>query len=84
MAHVILVHGKPLDPRKAAGAFLPLDLFYVCPNCSSRQVLAKEAKRLDNLGGHQAQAWIPRMQDRWCQDCGHRWEAVLAPEMLAK
>jgi hypothetical protein len=84
VAHVILIHGKPLDPQKAANAFLPLDLFYVCPECGSRHVLAKEPRRIDNLGGHQAPVWIPRMQDRWCQDCGHRWSAVLAPEMLAK
>lgn len=84
MAHLILIHGKPLDPQKAAGAFLPLDLFRVCPECNSRNVLAKDAKRLENLGGSQAPVWIPRMQDRWCQDCNHRWSAVLAPEIIAR
>jgi hypothetical protein len=84
----ILVHGKPLDPQKAAGAFLPLDLFYVCPACGSRQVLAKPARTIDDLskevGVGQHKVWIPRQQDRWCLDCNHRWTAVLAPEIIAR
>ncbi len=83
MGHLILVHGKPLDPRRAARQFLPLDLFYVCPEGNSRQALAQPPRTIDDLGG-QYQVWIPRKQDRWCQDCGHRWTAILAPEILAR
>jgi DNA-directed RNA polymerase subunit RPC12/RpoP len=83
VAHLILVNGKPLDPQKAAGAFLPLDLFYVCPDCGSKHVLAKDAKTIEDLGG-QHKLWIPRQQDRWCQECGHRWTATLAPEIIAR
>lgn len=83
MGHLILINGKPLDPQKAAGAFLPLDMFYVCPDCGSKHVLAKEARAIDDLGG-QHKLWIPRLQDRWCQECGHKWTATLAPEILAR
>ncbi len=84
----IFVHGKPLDPQKAAQEFLPLDIFYICPECGSRAVLARPARTIDDLshavGVGQYQCWIPRQQDRWCQDCGSRWTAILAPEILAR
>jgi hypothetical protein len=79
----IKVHGKPLDPKDGAKSFLPLDLFYVCPACGSSNVLAQPARTIEDLGG-QLSHWIPRKQDRWCQDCSHRWVAVLAPEILAR
>ena len=79
----IFVHGQPLDPQTAAREFLPLDLFYVCPACGSRQVKAKPPRTIDDLGG-QYKVWIPRKQDRWCLDCDHRWTAILAPEVIAR
>lgn len=88
MALQIYVHGKPLDPLKAAKEFLPLDLFYVCPNCGSRHVQARPPQTIDDLsreaGVGQHKCWIPRQQDRWCLDCDHRWTAILAPEILAR
>ena len=88
MAIQILIHGKPLDPRTAAKEFLPLDLFYSCPQCGSAHVLAKPPRTIDDLskevGVGQYKEWIPRQQDRWCLDCQHRWTAVLAPEIIAR
>ena len=83
MALLILVHGKPLDPVASAGAFLPLDLFYVCPTCGSTHVRAKPPRTIEDLGGQQA-VWSPRQQDRWCLDCDSRWTAQLAPEIIAR
>ena len=84
----ILVHGRPLDPQRMAGAFLPQDLFHICPACGSRHVLAKEARTIEDLskevGVGQYKVWIPRHQDRWCLACRHQWTAVLAPEILAR
>lgn len=88
MAIQILVHGKPLDPREAASGFLPGDVFYVCPECGSKNVKARPPQTIDDLGvqfgDHQYKCWIPRKQDRWCLDCDHRWTAILAPEILAR
>lgn len=90
MGLVIIVNGKPLDPHKAAGEFLPQDIFYICPMCGSKHVRARPARTIEDMGGRgtgmekQYQGWIPRQQDRWCVDCDHRWTAVLAPENIAK
>lgn len=90
MALLILVNGKPLDPRTMAKSFLPGDLFYVCPECGSEHVRARPPRTIEDLGrehhtgASQFTEWIPRKQDRWCLDCDTRWTAILAPEILAR
>lgn len=72
-----------LDPHAQPMAFLPLDRFFVCPECNSQAVLARAPKTVEEFHG-QYKVWVPRQQDRWCLHCGHKWTAVLAPEIIAR
>lgn len=83
MTHYLVFHGRRLDPREAAKTLLPSDTLLVCPHCSSGMVQACEP-RLTTRFPDEGDATIPRMQDRWCLDCGHRWATVLPPTFQAQ
>lgn len=83
MSHHIFIHGRRLDPREAAQQLMPSDTLLVCPHCSSRMVQTVEPK-LTTRFEDEARVMVPRMQDRWCLDCGHRWATVLPPELQAQ
>ncbi len=77
---MIMVNGKPLSVERALHEKLPMDTPLVCPaiGCGSLHVQAKDAFTLEQLGG-ESKAFTPRLQDRRCLRCGHRWQTVLPP-----
>lgn len=83
MAHEILIHGKRLDPKDAGKTLLPSDTLLVCPRCESRMVQTVEAKLTERFPD-ESRLTVPRMQDRWCLDCGFRWATVLPPTFQAQ
>lgn len=78
MSHEIRIGGKLLDPKKATANLLPLDTDLVCPECGSTHVCAGEARTVARIGMEYKDG-IPRMQDRRCLSCNHRWPCVLPP-----
>jgi DNA-directed RNA polymerase subunit RPC12/RpoP len=78
----IIIDGRPLPPEKAVGRLLPVDTPLACPACNSQRVGAGRPRTGIRLDG-EAQHFIPRQQDRWCEDCGHRWMTVLPPAIIA-
>lgn len=81
MPITILVNGRPLSPQEAVRNQLPLDTILRCPACNSNEVMAKQALTTTRLDG-ETRDTVPRQQDRWCLNCGHRWAAVLVPEFM--
>lgn len=80
----ILVGGRPLDPKRAASALLPLDTLLVCPYCNGQHVEAKTALTTTQFGPRsdlELKGLVPRMQDRRCLDCGEAWQSVLPPSL---
>jgi DNA-directed RNA polymerase subunit RPC12/RpoP len=75
---MIRVNGQLLSPDRAIREGLPADTPLACPECESRDVAAKPALTMEQLGG-ESKAFTPRLQDRRCLRCGHRWQTVLPP-----
>lgn len=80
--HHVIINGKRYTPQEAARIQLPLDTVLRCPCCNGGHVEA-----VDALTGvrfpDEIRFFIPRQQDRWCLDCGHRWMTVLPPEAFS-
>jgi len=57
---------------------LPGDTVFACPNC---EVTGEALK-----AGKPSEVWRggARQQDRWCEQCGHRWTTVLPPKFQAE
>jgi len=83
MSHTILVNGKRLEPKDARKILMPSDTLLVCPHCESRMVQAVPPK-LTARFVDETHLTVPRLQDRWCLDCGYRWATVLPPEFQAR
>ena len=79
MAHHVFINGRRYDPKEAIQTLLRGDTDLVCPACNSPMVGTKDALTGIQFTGEIKQ-WVPRQQDRWCHDCGHRWMTVLPPE----
>lgn len=80
MTFLICINGKPFPPERALRERMPLDTAFKCPNCNGGPVSARPARTTVRLPG-EAQHFVPRMQDRECDDCGHEWQCVLPPEV---
>lgn len=74
MSVLILSDNKPIEASRVE--HLPSDTDLVCPQCEGAQLRAAEAKEVWRAGA--------RQQDRWCEDCGHRWITVLPPRFQAE
>lgn len=83
MSHHVRFNGKRLDPAVAAKMLLPSDTWLVCPECGSGMVQAVEPKFTTRFAD-EGDRTIPRMQDRWCLECQHRWATVLPPLFQAE
>lgn len=74
MTFLILQDNKPIEANRVE--HLPSDTMFACPECESTQLKAAEAKEIWSGGA--------RQQDRWCEECGHRWITVLPPRFQAE
>lgn len=83
----IFINGQRLDPARAVRDARPLDTMLVCPACNGGHVDARDAKTVEQIVGDsrliisslEHKQFVPRLQDRRCLDCGHRWQCVLPP-----
>lgn len=81
-AHVIKIGGRVLDPKDATNLKLACDTPLACPNCNSSNGVGASPALVDQLVAKARNS--PRLQDRRCFACGHRWTAVLPPESFAQ
>lgn len=87
MSILIFSDGRPMTPEQAVREARPLDTELVCPFCESVHVRARIPKTVEqivedktrSITGREFPQFVPRIQDRWCQDCGEKWQCVLPP-----